>query len=253
MSKSFLLLVAGILIAGCAKKELSSASMAGSEKPGAPPDRLGSSSVPPSITKKETKPPESPTSPPAALQHDAYHYYGLANTSPFKLKFSLAGSDEIRGEQTAKVKEMKKDRWVYAVTRTEGLAQLGNDEVALQSDGIYTVSTTLGKLDQKELELPASLPTGKSWWRTEKLTETTGQVVQTRAVYKVVGVQKIETSAGPFEALLITADGTAKFDDKPGSMNSKFWFARDIGMVKMESKVKLKGGKEVHYSIEATK
>jgi len=199
--------------------------------------------------------PESATGPaiPEELKTDAFRYYGLSNSKPLRMQVVRAGADPLSGEQTFTQKEVKPNAAVFTTTRTGSLQDLGMEEVSAEKDGVYVLSSTIGDIGGKSLELPAQLEKGKTWKRLTKVTRSDGTVVSYDAGFKVVGTEKVKTPLGEFDALLITSDGPAQIGTMKTRMMVKSWYVKDLGPVKIISTLTPTSGPAQTMTIEAIK
>lgn len=194
----------------------------------------------------------SPDSIPAELRHEAFEYYGLANTKPVDLEANIQGQVQT-GARTTKFLGIKDGAATFEVAHTGDLSKLGTYTYSVTKDGIYAIALNSGKIEPNpNLEAPASLPPGKTWGGDITVTLDAGQVVKSTQQTKVVGLEKVKTKAGEFEALLLvnTAKSTVqgiKSDDK-----LRAWFVKGIGPVKMEITRKTAAG-TTKQVIEAVK
>lgn len=220
-------------------------------------DDGGKSTAPESGDEKKDAPSEEAADPatiPPNLKTDAFAYYGLDNSKPLKFEMTASGQSPMSGEQTVKFLGMKDGKATYNVERTGDLAaNMGSQEMELSEKGLFVTSTTMGSIGEPTLELPSTLKAGDTWKLDQKLETTGGQTIETKSVYKVVGVQKVKTKGGDFDALLITATGPATYAGNTVQMEMKAWYAKGYGAVKSEITTKDKSGKTSKVLIELTK
>jgi len=180
---------------------------------------------------KTPTPPPAPASVPDELKSDAYHYYGLANENPMKVKIS--GPREASGTQQFHLKSVEGGKATFEMERTGALAdQFGTETVSLEKDGIYTIASTQVNGALHNIELPANLPVGATWKNSDTLKQTNGETIEQNVAFKVVGPEEVTTEAGKQQALLITASGTMKLGSQTFRMNSRMWYVKDRGLVK---------------------
>ncbi len=212
------------------------------------------------LTESQSKPdqaakaaPKTLSDLPDSLKTDAFHYYGLANTTPVKMHIVRKGAATMEGDQTMAFKSLEGDKASFLTTRGGALADLGSEEVSLEPDGVYVVSSSVGDIGGKSLELPAVLKPGTTWHRASQITRSNGSKVKYDAQFKVVGIQKITTPAGDFDALLITSDGPAEIDGAKMQMSVKSWYVKDLGPVKISTQLTPAKGQPQSMVIEAIK
>ncbi len=188
--------------------------------------------------------PGSPGTPPVApsaetlpdsLKTDAWAYYGLANSKPVDMVIAVQGnSATYTGSQTTTLTGVKDGKAQYSVSRTGGLAdQLGSsEELSLEPEGVYTTKSDIATIN-KELQLPSHLKPGNSWHEALH-AQTRGKEMSLDMSNKVVGVQHIDTKAGPYDALLVTTSGGGSIGDQKVRISTKTWYVKGIGVAKME-------------------
>ncbi len=183
----------------------------------------------------ETPPAPAPELP-TELKNAAYDYYGLATTSSINLEIEIAGRPGLAtGTQVTRFKEMKDGKAVYAVERTGDVAaDLGAaEEVSLEKDGVYMLKSDVAKIGTHDLQLPADLAPGKTWSEHTE-AEKDSQKLNLDNNLKVVGPQKVTTKLGDFDALLVTSSGKGTVGSQKVTINTKMWYAKGRGVVKME-------------------
>lgn len=190
---------------------------------------------------------------PDKFKNDAYEFYGLsnANATPMEMSRDATGAPST-GTQTAKLIEIKDDEAIFQISRTGQLSVLGSQEVALREDGIYTISSSLGRIEANTLEMPAKLEVGTTWKTRNFLDQADRQRMEYDAEYKVVGDEKITVKAGSFQCLRIESSGPVKINDQDYTMRTTSWYSRGFGPVLLEVVTKDKDGKETKVRIEAT-
>jgi hypothetical protein len=103
------------------------------------------------------------------------------------------------------------------------------------------------------LELPADLAPGKTWKSSLKIKRSENSTIENAADFKVVGTEKVETPVGSYpDALVITSKGTAKIDGTSSEMETKGWFVKGRGAVKM-SITTTSGGTKTSMTVQETK
>ncbi len=189
---------------------------------------------------------------PANLKNDAYEYYGLANTNPQDFEIISAGEPEAMGTQSVKLVEIKSDRAIFRVTRTGSLASLGENDLSLRADAVWSENSTLDPSMKPSIEIPTGLKPGKTWNTAIELN-TRGEKTKQDVTFKVVGMQKLKTKVADREALLINGEGFAEMSGKKSKMSIRSWYTKGVGMIKMEITSKDPSGKEKTIIIQERK
>ncbi len=225
----------------------------GGEKPAVPP---------PSPAGSPTGEPVEPAGAtlaqlPAELKHDAFEYYGLSNEGTMPLEVTYSNGDVKTGAQTAQIKEVKNGRATFGITRTGGLFEAfgsSEDVMELDKSGVYALSTSAGKLEGRQLEVPTGLVPGKTWKVNSKIELNEGGKVQIDHVFKVEGMRKIKTKLTEYpQALLITSKGTMRTQNGSARMETRSYYVRGRGAVRSEIKQIPAAGKPVTMVIQETK
>ncbi len=191
---------------------------------------------------------------PDSLKHEAYEYYGLGNDKPMDLERRMEGSpDIVTGSQTYHLKEVKDGKALFVAVRTGGLALIGDTDISLEADGIYAMSSTIGTITPHQLELPAKLDIGSKWNAETKIELGGGITIEHKSVNKVIGIQKIKTPAGSYDALLIQSSGPATIQGEHKEIRTRAWFVKGLGAVKMEVVETSKDGSKQTILIQNTK
>lgn len=209
--------------------------------------------TPPKTTEGETAQRPTLDQIPAELKNEAYYYYGLANSTPMDMEITDTAAPDTpkTGAQTVTLKEIKDGKAIFDVERTGNLAELGSQEVTLEKDGVYVTEATIAKIDH-ELEIPSDLTPGKTWVSDLKVEEA-GRSVNLKNSFKIVGKEKVTTKVGVRDAILITSTGKGTMQGQPVRIESKNWYARDIGGVKSIIKIIPAKGPARTMTIQETK
>ncbi|MBV6457552.1 MAG: hypothetical protein HONBIEJF_00665 [Fimbriimonadaceae bacterium] len=221
-----LLIAAALIASGCTPEEQSKGST-GTSTTGSTPTSASDSQIPEN------------------LKHAGYLYSGASSDKPVKFKLAYPGEKEPTiVEQTIKFSKLEKGNATFDVVRNGPMAdKLGNEVSVVQPDGVYTVTSTKGRLEKPILGLPADLKVGSKWKRVGKLIEPSSMTAtETSEDCEVVAEEKVVTAAGTFDALKIVSKGYFKQVDIKSNITSTSWYARDIGLVKLEFAVKDKNG-----------
>lgn len=217
------------------------------------------SSKAPSPTKpassQETK--EAPPTPnldrsliPAALQTDAYHYYGLGYAKPMDVLITLkpTGGD-YTGSVTVKLTKVDKDSATFVAERTGSLSDLiGSDTVILKPDGIYNAGSEKEKIDSPQLELPTSFLDAKPW-KVDSLATVDGQEVKQMMTFAYKGAKSVKIGATTYPAALVKGVGTFDEAGTISHVEVSEWLVKDIGNVKMVMVRTVKGQKPVTFTV----
>lgn len=196
-----------------------------------------------------------PSSVPSALKTDAYDYFGLANAKVVDMEIHTDGKPDVgTGSVQTQFTGMKDGVAMFKTTRTGAIDQFGaTDVVSCGPDGVYTVSTSSGTLKAKHLELPAKLAKGQKWDETTNLVAVSGQKIVEKDTYTVVGIERIHTKRGDFDALRIDSKGTAKIDKQQASTQTRTWYVKGLGPVKCEVSTDLGNGNKQKITLEVSK
>lgn len=201
---------------------------------------------------KSEQPTKAPAVP-AALQHEGYEYYGLGNDAERPMTMTDSRSADVRsGTQRVELKEMTKDYAIYVVKRTGDLAALGETELKVTKSGIYAVKQAGKAVNPSQMELPASIKPGAKWTANAAFELPNGGKVSQKSNPKIVGPQKVKTKAGEFPAMLVVIDGSATINGQNMKMDSKIWFVKGVGPVKMEVHSDDGKGSKTTLTVEAT-
>ncbi len=234
------LTISGLLI-GCAPQAPKAA------------DPVKDPSAKPGVTAQE--PVADPSTIPAALKHEAFSYYGLENAGEVTYAFDFNGS--IRhGTQKSTFLGMKDGKAQFKIERSDALISMGTDKIEVSEEGIHLIEVKEQALAQKVVALPAKIEIGATWPIDQKLMDSNGNDVLTKAVQKVVGQEKIKTEAGEFDCIVVTMEGTLTPQDgknKATPVSGKAWYAAGVGPVKLAIKSTGPDGKPVSYTITITK
>lgn len=180
------------------------------------------------------KTPPSGGAVPVELQNDAYHYYGLGNPKPMPMEMKVSGGKPTTGTQSIEYTGVRDGKAIFMLRHTGGLAELGDNTLSLEKDGLYSIATSIGKGGDHEIELPASLKIGTTWPVKSEYTTSDGRKISTVATFKVVRNEKVTVPGGTYDALFISSDGTAVLDKEKVRMVTLNWYVKDHGLVKTE-------------------
>ncbi|HVT13372.1 MAG TPA: hypothetical protein VHE55_13985 [Fimbriimonadaceae bacterium] len=192
-----------------------------------------SASVPPGSGQSQP-PPVVPDS----LKNDAYHWYGLANDKPMKIKMTSSAGKSFTGTQTFKLVSVADGKAIFEIDRDGDLGDtLGNETLSLEPDGVYTIKSTQIEGDIHNLELPAVLKPGTTFKNKGKDMKMRSKSGSTEDVgqdenFKVVGPSKVTTEAGTQDALLVTSTGSMSMGGTTYRIDASIWYVKDKGIVK---------------------
>ncbi len=219
----------------------------------------GASLSKPSTNKVDTDAPVTPVLP-AAIQSDGYHYYGLTRTEPmnYVVTVSNASGDQPpqNAAQSVKFEGMDGDKAKFVIHRTGALEPLGSMHVLVDAKGITIASTNPGTLKGTPLDLPADVKPGTTWKSDytidfdKSTTMPAGGSSTAHSTTKIVGVQKVTTKAGTFDALLVESNEDDMLNGKPATIHSQTWYVKDRGPVKMVVQTKQPSSQSGTMTIE---
>jgi len=201
--------------------------------------------TPTSSTPAEKKPAVPLSMLPVELKGDAYEYYGLSNEKPVDMEIDVSpGNRILTGSVETNLESVENGKAIFHREATGQLASIyGVQELSLEPGGIFVKSMTIGKTGGHDIEMPANLAPGATWTSTEDLS-TGDQSVKVTSTYKVVGVQKLVTKKGTFDALVITSSGKGILGGRNARMNSKGWYVKGLGNAKLEVEIIYPDGKK---------
>lgn len=220
-------------------------------KTGTPEKGKGSESTPQASTGGETAAKPSLDIIPAELKHEAFAYYGLANSKPMDMEIVDSNNPGTprTGSQTITFKEMRDGKAIFDLERTGNLTILGSQEVSLEKDGVWVTKSSLADI-KHEMEIPSELTTGKTWNSELKLESAN---VDLKNSFKIVGPERVKTKVADRDAILITSTSTGTMQGKKVRIESKTWYVRDVGGVKSVVKIVSADGKTQTMTIQETK
>ncbi len=183
---------------------------------------------------------------PESLKHEGYEYFGLGNGKPIDVELRIGSGSPAEQVSSGSVQTvftgMKGGVAHFKTSRTGALEQFGGtEEVTCEPDGIYTISTSLGKIGSKHLELPAKLTPGATWSVKTTMTTSDGRNITGDDVFTAKGIKQVKTKAGDFEALVVESKGTAVIDGKKARTKTVSWYVRGKGQVRLEDAVTADG------------
>jgi len=244
-----ILIAAGALLGGCSQGDSKASGTTGgssAEKPQTPQV----ASQPDSNT-----PPARPLSEiPASLKHDAFEYFGMGNDQPltYQITATAPGTEPVTGTQTIRFTGMQDGEARFSITRTDGMASLGDAEMAVTEKGIEMIRSSVGDMGGRKLELPKGLEVGKTW-KDKSSFEAQGRTMSMDGTYKVAKVETVETPAGKFDALKIEANAKVTLDGQKGTMKMDSWWVKGLGSVKITVQNTMAGGAKNSVTIVLTK
>lgn len=193
---------------------------------------------------------------PDELKHDGYAYNGFAKTTPLTYLFTrLEGDKPEEGTQTSELTSVEKGQAAYSVKRTGALMAIGDEDLMVKPDGVYLVSTSLGSPEKPVMLMPAEVKPGTVWDYDYELNTTTGSKTANSKMHfkgkaKAEKEEKVKVAAGEFDTLMVSE--TADMDNAgvKGTVSSKSWYAKGVGVVRMKMEVKDSKGRIVTSTIE---
>ncbi|HMS53903.1 MAG TPA: hypothetical protein PKA27_00755 [Fimbriimonadaceae bacterium] len=242
MTRTLLFLLFGsILLVGCQPKEVV-------EKPTNQPESGGAANP---IESKPEEPPKPTVSLPANLKHDGLLFFGLDSAKTVSYEVTDDAGDVRTGTQKSELVEVKDGKGIYQVTRTGSFGELlGEDQQVVVTDkGVLATEIKGQKIDPPQMEMPAELKPGTTWSVANKFT-LDGRKFEQKNTYKAIKVEQVKTKAGSYECMLIEIKGSVSIDGQKMDLQTKAWFSKSIGEVKIEMTTKV-GGKDRKFVIEA--
>lgn len=188
---------------------------------------------------------------PDELKNDAYVYYGLGNTEEMAYEMVQGkGMAPQEGMQTMRAKSDAKDgKMAFLTVRSGGMSGMGDEELSLEKDGLYLTFGSEISPTEPSLVLPSKLEVGTSW-ETDTTMTSTNATVKMKGTSKVVKSETIKVKAGTYETLLIIQTAEADNNGEKGTMSAKGWYAKDVGVVKMNLEYKQADGQVVTTTLE---
>ncbi|MGE0002372.1 MAG: hypothetical protein AB7F50_05945 [Fimbriimonadaceae bacterium] len=223
-----------LTLAGCAPKAAEVAGAGATPKPGEAP------------AEKSFVVPEE-------LKNDAYVYYGLGNTEEMTYEMVQGkGMAPQEGTQTMRTKSGAKDgKMVFSTVRSGGMSGMGDEELSLEKGGLYLTFGSIISPTEPSLVLPSKLDVGTTWKTDTTMTSNTANTtVKMKGTSKVEKSETIKVKAGTFDTLLIIQTAEADNNGAKGTMSAKGWYAKDVGIVKMNLEYKQADGQIVTTTLE---
>jgi hypothetical protein len=237
----FLLALATIGLAGCNPPAASTPT----PKPEDPKTTTSPGSTP------ATEPVAKVEDIPANLKTDGFNYYGLGCTKTLSYKMTQQpNTGEKTGTQKVVYKGVRDGNPTFTIERDGELSILGNDEVIVKADGVYSTFAAATKIDPPMLNLPAKIEVGSTWPSQQTVKNTEGKEIKIDMSNKVVRKEKVKVAGGEFECFVTSTTGSMQTDDKI-TVNGTTWYAPGFGVVKLVINIKSKKGEQVD-TIELT-
>ena len=178
---------------------------------------------------------------PADVKTDAFAYEGLANDKMQHFEDTMSKHKNATGTFQVKLKEIKDGKATFEEVATGGIEGGQTEDMSADSTGIYHEKLSPFTLKTPHvIELPAKLAPGDTW-KDKTTIDAEGNVISTSSVNKVIGMKKITTKLGSFDALEIDSPGDGTFQGKPIKVDLKRWFVKDVGVVRQTETMKLPG------------
>lgn len=184
---------------------------------------------------------------PESLKHAGFRYYGFTYMKPMKYRVKTPNS-EMEGSQVVKLKEVKDGNAIFELVGTDGLEQLGSQELLVKPDGVYASGMSMGKLEGTPLQVPSDLAIGKTWKSHQKIAMTGGTTYTLDQTSKVVRNEKVKVPAGEFDALYVLASGPYQLGSDKGTSKIETWLVQDVGIVKVRLSQTPAGQKDAQVS-----
>lgn len=175
---------------------------------------------------------------PPEFRTDAFEYYGLGNKGIMNLEMKAPEAGVTTGSQEFRQLRVTGDGVIFAINRTGNLGGMtGANEVIAKRDGIYVISSSMAKVTEPQLELPADLSPGKTWSTTVEVDQPSNQMKLT-TTNRVVRTESVTTPVGTYpDALLVTSEGQGVMNGSNVKLSQRAWFVRGRGSVKSEISV----------------
>lgn len=229
-----LLLIAPLLLTGCAAKVAENANPLASglpAKPAEPPKPVDIS----------------------ALENDAYAYYGLANRQVIDMRVTSSTTSSVQtGSQTVSLQSATPKEALFKIERSGGLENLGNNVMRLTPEGLFVHSSDKMKVGPNDLELPARIVVGKTWKVRSEMIDKSMMSLDT--VNRIEGFRPVTTKRTTYkDALLVTTRGEGTMSGKKVVLTAKQYFVKGRGPVKQEFRSVQADGKVVAYTLQEDK
>lgn len=174
---------------------------------------------------------------PASLMHEGYAYFGLGNLKPMTYTAVVASTADtkpapLKGTIVATLASATSTEAIFKVARTNLGTMDGTDDIRVDAEGVWTVSSTKGKFDKPTMELPAKMDLGKSWPVKASFTADTGQSFSLEGTMKIERDEKIKVAAGEFMCRVVTLDTKLTTGGVTGRTTGTSWYAKDVGLIK---------------------
>ncbi len=197
----------------------------------------------------------------ASLKNDAFYLYSLSSDQALPVHYRTeivrkkGEKPEVKeGEGTiqSRLISIGENEAKFAIDRNGDLAGIlgSGEELVLKADGIYTTTFSGTALKTPVLELPGTLTVGKTWNTNTTIDNPTVGKLTLTMKSQIVGQEKIKTAFGEFDALKVTADGTAKSKNVSSTTRVTQWMVRGIGMVKLTLEAKDSNGVQQTTNLE---
>lgn len=190
---------------------------------------------------------------PASLKNDAFAYYGLGRSEPSLFEYALNDQAPAEGSVTVKLIEVKDNEAKFLMERAGALAPLGNQELVLKSDGLYSTMLAGSPIEPMSIEMPSKITKGATWSTSGKFKLPTEVEAQQSTSLKVVGFEKVKVKAGEFQAAKVSGTGKLVSAGKTTTSTMTAWFAKDVGMLKLVIDAKDSEGSAARIRIELTR
>ena len=196
---------------------------------------------------------------PDSLKNSAYEYYGLGTDKLLTYSVKL-GSDLVERDGTVQttLDSVKGDVATFKIERSGEMAELGFETVELDSKGVTTVGLSIGTVKDTSLELPADIALGKEWTAKSSIQKGDTLIATTQS-NKAAREEKVTVPAGTFDCLVVLSTGdvmtTGATDSRMNGksvLSSTAYYAKGVGIVKMQVTVKLPNKKtnEIHMTLK---
>lgn len=218
---SFILAIGALFATGCQNKDQGIEAPKGGESPAG----TSENSTPAPKTDAEDVT--------AEMKNDGYMYYGLGNSKKLVYDFTLNGTTE-EGTQVTEYQGKQDGVPTYKMTRTGSLSDMGDETLQLTEKGIMLTDTSMGKLGESVIALPAKIAVGDTWNTSQTITRVDGKELKMEVTYKVEKEGKVSVPGGEFDCITISSKGTTEMDGKKSPFSGTVSYSKGVGVVKLQ-------------------
>lgn len=185
------------------------------------------------------------------LKHDAFSYNGFEGKKKLTYLFSqYKGETPAPGSQTSVMKSATPTVAAFSVKRSGSLDVIGDEELEVRTDGVYLVSTEQGSPAEPVRLMPSVVNVGTVWNYDYALTTAGGIKMGFKGKARAEQEVKLKVKAGEFDTMMVSETAEMDKGGTKGTVSSKTWYAKGIGVVQMKMELKDNTGKIVSSTIE---